>query len=326
MEFGEISVVSEKIIANIEKVIIGKRHVIENALVALYCRGHLLIEDVPGLGKTMLARAMAKSIDAIFKRIQGTPDLLPSDILGVSIYNIETKQFEYRKGPIFSQIVLVDEINRATPKTQSALLEAMGESQISIEGRTIILPQPFFVAATQNPIEFEGTFPLPEAQMDRFFISLSVGYPLPEEEAEISLMQNRTHPIETIKPVVDANTILSIQNAIHAVHIDASLRDYIVQIVNATRNDPDIFLGSSPRGTIALCKASQTYAAMNGRDFVIPEDIKRLAVDILKHRIIIRSESKLKDAKPEKIIEKILTLVSVPIEKAERQGIGRAAQ
>jgi MoxR-like ATPase len=319
MEFGEISVVSEKIIANIEKVIIGKRPVIENALVALFCRGHLLIEDVPGLGKTMLARAIAKSIEAVFKRIQGTPDLLPSDILGVSIYNIENKQFEYRKGPIFSQIVLVDEINRATPKTQSALLEAMGESQISIEGRTIILPQPFFVAATQNPIEFEGTFPLPEAQMDRFFMSLSIGYPLPEEEAEISLMQNNTHPIETIKSVVDTDKILLIQNSIHSVHIDSSLRDYIVHIVNATRNDSDIFLGSSPRGTIALCKASQAFAAMQGRDFVIPEDIKRLAVDVLKHRIIIRSESKLKNVMPSKIIEKILETIAVPIQNPDRQ-------
>ena len=262
MEFAEIQVYSEKLIANIEKVIIGKRNVIEKALVALFCEGHILLEDVPGIGKTMLARSIAKSIDATFKRIQGTPDLLPVDILGVSIFNPETKKFEYRKGPIFANVVLVDEINRATPKTQSALLEAMGEGQISIEGISIPLPKPFLVVATQNPIEFEGTFPLPEAQMDRFFINLSIGYPEQKEEEEVILRQNESHPINFLKPVIDIETILLIQKHISSVHVDDSIREYIVKLVQATRNDSSLSLGSSPRGSIALYKASQAMAAM----------------------------------------------------------------
>ncbi len=316
MEFGDIQVLSEKLIANIEKVIVGKRNVIEKALVALYCRGHILLEDVPGLGKTMLARSIAKSIDASFKRIQGTPDLLPVDIIGVSIYNAETRKFEYRRGPIFASIVLVDEINRATPKTQSAMLEAMGKSQVSVEGITLPLPEPFFVIATENPIEFEGTFPLPEAQMDRFFVSLAIGYPEPKEEEEIILMQNKTHPIYALTAVVSTDDVKQIQNLIFNVHVDNSLREYIVSIVNSTRNDPNLELGSSPRGSIALYKAAQAFAAINGRDYVIPEDIKTLAYPILKHRIIMRSEAKLKNLKPENIIEKILSNLPVPV-KAE---------
>ncbi len=318
MELSEIQVISEKLIANIEKVIVGKRPVIEKALVTVYCRGHILLEDVPGLGKTMLARSIAKSIDASFKRIQGTPDLLPMDIIGVSIYNPETKKFEYRKGPIFAQIVLVDEVNRATPKTQSAMLEAMGESQVSIEGLTIPLPEPFFVIATENPIEFEGTFPLPEAQMDRFFVSLKIGYPAGKEEEEIIMMQAKTHPIYSLTPVVSTGDIIQIQNLIYNIHVDNSLREYIVSIVNNTRNDPNLELGSSPRGSIALYKASQAFAALNGRDFVIPEDIKAMAVEILKHRIIMRSESKLKNLKAENIIEKILANIPVPLQADNR--------
>ncbi len=321
MEFGEIQVYSEKLIANIEKVIVGKREVIEKALVALYCKGHILLEDVPGLGKTMLARSVAKSVSASFRRIQGTPDLLPADIIGVSIFNPSTKKFEFRKGPVFSQIVLVDEINRATPKTQSALLEAMGETQISVEGMTIALPVPFFVIATQNPIEFEGTFPLPEAQMDRFFVSLSIGYPNAEQEEEIILRQNQTHPIYSLKPVVEPETIGVIQQLIHTVHVDNTLREYIIKIINATRNDANLMLGSSPRGSIALYKAVQARAAMNGRDFVIPEDIKALAVEVLKHRIILKSEAKLKNLRPESVIERILSTIPVPMEEETKASV-----
>jgi MoxR-like ATPase len=314
MELADVQVMSEKLIANIEKVIVGKRSVIEKALVALFCRGHILLEDVPGLGKTMLARSIAKSIDASFKRIQGTPDLMPMDIIGVSIYNPDTKKFEYRKGPIFSQIVLVDEVNRATPKTQSAMLEAMGEEQVSIEGITLQLPSPFFVIATENPIEFEGTFPLPEAQMDRFFVSLKIGYPGDKEEEEIILMQAKSHPIHALTPVLGTNDILAIQNLVTNVHIDNSLRAYIITLVNSTRNDSNLELGSSPRGSIALYKAAQAYAALNGRDFVIPEDIKNLAPEVLKHRLILKSEAKLKNLKGENIIEKILQSVPVPLQ------------
>jgi MoxR-like ATPase len=314
IEFPEIQLYSEKLIANIEKVIVGKREVIEKALVALFCEGHILLEDVPGIGKTMLAKSIAKSLNLVFKRIQGTPDLLPVDILGVSIYNPETKKFEYRKGPIFSNILLVDEINRATPKTQSALLEAMGEGQVSIEGITLPLPKPFLVIATQNPIEFEGTFPLPEAQMDRFFINLTIGYPRQEEEEEVILRQNEAHPINFLKPVLEVEILLQIQSLISKVHIDASLREYIVRIVSSTRNDSNILLGSSPRGSIALYKASQAYAALNGRDYVIPEDIKTMAIPVLRHRIILKSEAKLKKLTPDEIINKILSSVPVPLE------------
>jgi MoxR-like ATPase len=317
MDFAEIQVYSEKLIANIEKVIVGKRTVIEKALTSFFCRGHILIEDVPGVGKTMLARAIAKSIDANFRRIQGTPDLLPADILGVSIYNPDTKKFEYRKGPIFSQIVLVDEINRATPKTQSALLEAMGETQISVEGVSIPLPEPFFVIATENPIEFEGTFPLPEAQMDRFFVSISLGYPSAKQEEEIIMMQNQAHPIHSLCPVAKTEEIINIQNLIHKVHVDNTLREYIVSIVGNTRQDPNLLLGSSPRGSLCLYKASQAYAAIQGRDYVIPEDIKNLAVEVLKHRIILRSEAKLKNLKPENVIERILASLPVPLKETD---------
>jgi MoxR-like ATPase len=321
MEFGEVQVYSEKLIANIEKVIVGKRKVIEKALTALYCRGHILLEDVPGLGKTMLARSVARSIEATFRRIQGTPDLLPADILGVSIFNPSTKKFEFRKGPIFSQIVLVDEINRATPKTQSALLEAMGEAQISVEGLTVMLPEPFFVIATQNPIEFEGTFPLPEAQMDRFFVSLSIGYPDGKQEEEIILRQNEKHPIYDLEAVVNPEVIKQIQNLVHTVHIDTSLREYIIKIIEATRNDANLMLGASPRGSISLYKAAQAFAALNGRDYVIPEDIKNLAVEVLKHRIILKSESKLKNLKPESVIERILSTIPVPMEEKTKESV-----
>ncbi|OHD57291.1 MAG: hypothetical protein A2Y33_04175 [Spirochaetes bacterium GWF1_51_8] len=321
MEFAEIQVYSEKLIANIEKVIVGKREVIEKALVALFCKGHILIEDVPGLGKTMLARSIAKSIDGTFRRIQGTPDLLPADIIGVSIFNPSTKKFEFRPGPIFAQLVLVDEINRATPKTQSALLEAMGETQISVEGMGLKLPAPFVVFATQNPIEFEGTFPLPEAQMDRFFVSLSIGYPHEQEEEEIIMRQRTSHPIELLKPVLTPEDVLKVQFLVPNVHVDNTLRSYIMKIVQATRNDSNLLLGSSPRGSISLYKASQAYAAINGRDYVIPEDIKKLAPSVLKHRIIMKSESKLKNLKPDAVIDRILSTIPVPMEESTPEAL-----
>lgn len=320
IEFPEIQIYSEKLIANIEKVIVGKREVIEKALVALFCEGHILLEDVPGIGKTMLAKSIAKSLNIAFKRIQGTPDLLPVDILGVSIYNPETKKFEYRKGPIFSNVLLVDEINRATPKTQSALLEAMGEGQITVEGTSLPLPKPFLVIATQNPVEFEGTFPLPEAQMDRFFINLVIGYPGEKEEEEVILIQRESHPINFLKPVLNVEDLLQIQKLIPSVHIDDSLREYIVKIVRATREDPNVILGSSPRGSIALYKSSQAYAALNGRDYVIPEDVKTMAIPVLRHRIILKSEARLKRLTPDSIIERIISSIPVPLEIKKEEG------
>jgi len=320
MDLDFIQQTSQKIIKNVEKVIVGKRPVIEKLLVSLMCKGHVLLEDVPGLGKTMLARSIAKTVNATFKRIQGTPDLLPADIIGVSIYNPDTKRFEFRKGPLFAQILLVDEINRATPKTQSALLEAMGEGQVSIEGMSVSLTQPFFVIATQNPIEFEGTFPLPEAQMDRFFMSLGLGYPDLDEEAEVILRQNKVHPINALEAVVEVTDILKLQNEVPNVYMDASLRQYLLQIVDATRHDPNILLGASPRGSIALYKAAQAYALVNGRDYVIPEDIKTLAVDVLKHRLVLRSETRLKNIDARAIIERILNNIPVPMEQPKNQG------
>ncbi len=311
----EVKQVSDKIIQNVENVIIGKRHQIELILVSLFSKGHILIEDVPGLGKTMLARAVAKSIGGTFKRVQGTPDLLPSDILGVSIYNPNTRKFEFRKGPIMSNVVLMDEINRATPKTQSALLEAMGEGQVTVDHFTIKLPSPFIVLATQNPIEFEGTFPLPEAQMDRFFISLKLGYPNKTEEIEIVERQRKVHPIETIKSVSSPEEIVSVQQAITDVFVDDSIKEYIMSIVEATRKHPALLLGASPRGSIALYRASQALAALKGRDFVIPEDVKSVVLPVLRHRVVMKAESKLRGQTSDSVIQSILNTVEVPLEE-----------
>jgi MoxR-like ATPase len=315
MDVKTIKEISMDIIGNVGKVIIGKVLQTKLILAAMYSKGHVLIEDIPGVGKTMLARAIAKSIDAVFRRVQATPDLLPSDIIGVSIYNPETKKFEFRKGPIMSNILLVDEINRATPKTQSALLESMGESQISIEGISISLPSPFIVLATQNPIEFEGTFPLPEAQMDRFMINISLGYPSLDEEVQILTSQKERHPIDSIGSVTTVKEITQIQEAITKVYIEESLKKYIVEIVNRTRNHPSVLLGSSPRGSLSIFKMAQAIAAINGRDFVIPEDIKYVVLPCLKHRLILKPEAKLKNIKPEDIINSILESVEVPIEE-----------
>lgn len=320
MQIGDIVVVSEKLIVNMEKVIVGKRQALEQALITLYCNGHLLIEDAPGLGKTMLARSLAGSIDAKFNRIQCTPDLMPADITGISIYNSDSKSFEFRKGPVFSQILLVDEINRATPKTQSALLEAMGEAQVSAEGKSLQLPAPFFVIATQNGVEFEGTFPLPEAQMDRFLICMTIGYPGADEEARVITMQNTEHPIHSLKSIINPENIVSIQHLVTKVYVDASITDYIVRIVSSTRSSQDVLLGASPRGSIALYKTSQARAAIYGRDYVIPEDVKALAPSVLSHRLIVRPESRLRNISAKDIIDRILAITAVPLEDLSKSG------
>ena len=294
------------LIENVERVIVGKRSTIEFIMVALLCEGHVLIEDVPGSGKTMLARSIATSLGISFKRIQCTPDLLPNDVTGVSIFNQKDGEFEFKPGPIFVNILLTDEINRATPRTQAALLEAMQEQQVTADGVTRDLPRPFLVLATQNPIEYEGTFPLPEAQLDRFLMRLSLGYPSRLEERQILTNLWREHPINKIGKVVDGNELLSLQKRIWDVNVDSTLQDYIVTLVEATRNHPDLSLGVSPRGSLALLKAAQALAAIRGRDYVIPEDIKTLAPLTLTHRLIPRPEAELRGRTARLILEDVL--------------------
>ncbi|MBN1231063.1 MAG: MoxR family ATPase [Anaerolineales bacterium] len=308
----DIQTFSEKIIDNIEKVIVGKKNALELTLVDVLCKGHLLIEDVPGVGKTILARSLAKSLGCSFSRIQFTPDMLPGDVTGVSIFNQENRQFEYRPGPIVSQIILADEINRATPKTQAALLEAMEEKQITVDGETHILPDPFIVLATQNPIEYEGTFPLPEAQLDRFMMRISLGYPDFDKELEIMDRQQFHHPIESLDQVTSVNEVLEMQEAIKSVHIATPIRHYIVEITRQTRNHGDVYLGASTRGSLALFKAGQALAAIRGRDYVLPDDIKFLAPFCLSHRIILAPSARLRDTDVKNVVEDILRNVSVP--------------
>jgi len=301
--------------ANVERVIFGKHHEVELALVALVCRGHILVEDVPGTGKTMLAKAIARSLGCSFKRIQFTPDLLPSDVTGVSIFNQRTNEFQFRPGPVMTQIVLADEINRATPKTQSALLEAMEEHQVTVDGVTYQLPDPFLVMATQNPIEYEGTFPLPEAQLDRFFIRLQLGYPKEREEIAILDAQRVIHPLETIEQVMGAEELLKAMSAVKDVHIAEQVKTYVVGVVNATRSHPDVYLGASPRGSLALARASQAYALIQGRDFVLPDDVKALAGPTLSHRLILQPQARLKDLAATTVIAEVLA--SVPVELSQ---------
>lgn len=303
---------ANKIAENIKKVIIGKNRAIELAVVALVCQGHILIEDVPGVGKTMLARSLAKSTGCSYSRIQFTPDLLPSDITGVSIYNQKEGDFEFKSGPVISQLVLADEINRATPKTQSALLESMDERQVTVEGVTHVLPRPFMVMATQNPIEYEGTFPLPEAQLDRFFLKISLGYPSLAEEESILSSQENTHPIELLEAVVSSDEIVKIQDAVKTIYVDELVRSYIVSIVHATRDNEDIALGSSPRGSLAMARGIQALALMRGRDYVLPDDVKELAVPMLAHRIIVSSGARMQGITSEEIVARILDTVPVP--------------
>ncbi|HSS34735.1 MAG TPA: MoxR family ATPase [Patescibacteria group bacterium] len=307
----KIQETGEKVVANVERVIVGKHNEVRLALVALMCRGHLLIEDVPGTGKTVLAKALARSLGCSFRRIQFTPDLLPSDVTGLSIYNQKTREFEFRPGPIMAQVVLADEINRATPKTQSSLLECMDERQATIDGVTHQMPDPFLVIATQNPIEYEGTFALPEAQLDRFMLRIRMGYPQPIDEIVILDEQKRTHPLDELDEVVGLEELREMQAAIREVHVESSISDYIVRLVNGTRNHPDVYLGASPRGSIALYRASQALAGLVGRDYVIPDDVKVLAEAALAHRLIIKTSSTIHDVQPGQVIRELLETLPV---------------
>ncbi|MBC7315675.1 MAG: MoxR family ATPase [Chloroflexi bacterium] len=309
---GRVQEIGDLVINNVEKVIIGKHREVELAFVAMLCQGHVLIEDVPGVGKTMLARSLAKSVGCTFRRIQFTPDLLPSDITGVSVFNPKTRDFEFRPGPIMAQIVLTDEINRATPKTQSALLEAMEEHQVTVDERTYRLPQPFMVLATQNPIEYEGTFPLPEAQLDRFLMRISLGYPKAGEEIRILDAQQYVHPIETIDQVISVEMLAEAQNLVKQVYVDALVKEYIVALVQATRDYPDVYLGASPRGSLGLYKTGQALAALRGRDFVLPDDIKALAEVVLAHRIIVSPSARIRNVDTRQVVQEILSTVPVP--------------
>jgi MoxR-like ATPase len=308
----DVQAIAQRIVDNVEKVIVGKHEVVQLATIALLCEGHLLIEDVPGTGKTMLAKAIAKSLGCTFRRIQFTPDMLPSDVTGVSVFNQRTHEFEFRAGPVMAQVVLTDEINRATPKTQSALLEAMEERQITVDGVTYAMERPFLVLATQNPIEYEGTFPLPEAQLDRFMMRVSLGYP--EERDEITMLdrQQHFHPVTRIDQVVQAEELLQAQQRAKGVYIDNLVKEYVVSLVRATRKHPDVYLGASPRGSIALYRTSQARAAISGRDYVMPDDLKALAMVTLAHRLIISPSARIKNVDPRAVIQEILDSVPVP--------------
>ena len=309
----DVRAFAQAVMDNVERVIVGKRATIELMMVALLCEGHVLIEDVPGVGKTMLARAIAISLGSSFKRLQCTPDLLPNDVTGVSVFNQKTGEFEFRPGPVFVNVLLTDEINRATPRTQSALLECMGEGQVSVDGVTYVLDHPFLVLATQNPIEYAGTFPLPEAQLDRFLLRLSVGYPSVNDEGQILLNLQRQHPIKTLEQVVDGSQLPALQRQVWEVHVDDTIRDYVVRLVHATREHPDLALGASPRGSLALFKTAQGLAALRGRDYVLPDDVKPLVRPALAHRLIVRPESALRGRTADQVLNDLLKKVPLDL-------------
>lgn len=302
----------ERIVKNLERVIVGKAQSVELVVIGLLCQGHILIEDVPGVGKTMLARSLAKSLDCMFNRIQFTPDMLPSDVTGVSIFNQETRKFEFRAGPIMGQIILADEVNRATPKTQAALLEAMEERQVTVDGTTYPLPKPFMVLATQNPIEYEGTFPLPEAQLDRFLLRVRLGYPSPTEEMRVLNAQQIQHPIEVLGSVVKVKDLLKAIAQIRQVYVSPAVQRYIIDLVGRTRQSGDVYLGASPRGSLALFRTGQARAALQGRDHVLPDDIKALAVPVLGHRIIVSPAARLRELSADRIVQEIVYAAPVP--------------
>lgn len=304
---------AKRIIQNVEQVVVGKRQPLVYSLVAWLCEGHILLEDVPGVAKTMLARALARSVGCEFKRIQCTPDLLPSDVTGASIFNQKSTEFEFRPGPLFANIVLADEINRTTPRTQAALLEAMAESRITVDGATHILRAPFLLIATQNPIDHEGTFALPEAQLDRFLMKFGLGYPNPEDELRMLASQQMGHPIDTLAEVVSAQEVVEAQRSVRTVHVDPKISQYILQIVQLSRQHEHLNLGGSPRASIALFRASQALAAVRGRNFVLPDDVKMIAPPIMAHRIILKPESRLRKVTAEAVVNEILASVAVPV-------------
>ncbi|MBK8048402.1 MAG: MoxR family ATPase [Anaerolineales bacterium] len=309
--------IGNRVAENVRRVIVGKDDEVRLTLLGMLCDGHLLIEDVPGVGKTMLARALALSVGSSFRRIQFTPDMLPTDVTGVNIYNQKTQEFEFRQGPIFAQLVLTDEINRATPKTQSALLEAMEERQVTVDGITHEMPKPFLVLATQNPIEYEGTFPLPEAQVDRFMMRIHLGYPTKQNEVDILNRQSDHHPIQDIQQVVSVAELMQAQRAIRAVYVDDLVKSYIVDIVTTTRDHPDIYLGASPRGSLALFNTTRAWAALNGRDFVLPDDVKYLAEPTLAHRLIVSPSARIKNVTARQVVEDALRHTPVPGARAK---------
>jgi len=309
---AEVATTAKRIIGNVETVIVGKRSQIVLSLVSWFCEGHILLEDVPGVAKTMLARALSASVGCSFKRIQCTPDLLPTDVTGASIFNPKSTDFEFRAGPIFAQIVLADEINRATPRTQAALLEAMGESRVTVDGTTHVLEKPFLVIGTQNPVDHEGTFPLPEAQLDRFLVRFSLGYPTLDQELKMLQMLEHAHPLDKLQSVVTAAEIVACQQAVREVHVDDKVRRYLMQIVHATREHEELSLGGSPRASLALFRTGQAMAAILGRNFVLPDDVKRVAPAVLTHRLIVRPESRLRKVTAESVVEEILSEIPVP--------------
>ncbi len=312
VQLDDFRSIAERVVENVERVIVGKHYEVQLALIALICRGHLLIEDVPGVGKTTLAKSLARSLGCTFKRMQFTPDLLPSDVTGVSIYNQKSAEFEFRPGPVMAQIVLADEVNRATPKTQSSLLEAMEENQITVDGVTRALPVPFLVMATQNPIEYEGTFPLPEAQLDRFMMRLSLGYPSAADELVVLTAQQEAHPLDALEQVVSLEDLLQLQQEVRGVYVDRLVSEYIVAVVTATREHQEVYLGASPRGSLALYRAAQARAMMYGRDYVIPDDVKELGEPTLAHRLIVSPAARIRNVDPRQIIEEIVEAVPVP--------------